>query len=560
MKYPTILLFSAAALLSASCIENDIPYPEVEVFINEMSGEGFTASSNASSRTVVLTLDEQTDIRNVRIENTVFGVTPHATTLTAEQLIEQVRTSQPLTGTFDLRTPIYTTLSLYQDYDWTISAEQQIEYLFSVEGQVGSTQIDPQTRTVTAYVAKDADLNQVVVSSLKLGPSAISTYSPTLEELSGTQFNSVRFVDVTCHDRTERWLVSVKHTDKSVELTGVYAWSRVVWLYGSGIQGMACGFRYQKTGETEWHEVPNVTSDGGSFSAHLSVEPETQYSFIAYCGDEATEPSQPVTTDPVEPLRNGGFEEWSIDDDIVYPYLPGAAPYWSTGNKGAKIANTTLTDKCDPRPGSSGQYGAYLKSQFANLVGVGKFAAGNLFLGHYVRNEGTNGVLTFGRSFKLRPTRLRIRAKYRQGVIDRLKTVPVGSNIKIGDPDNGHIYIALGTWTAAEYGKDSKGNQIGTDDSPICVDTRDVSTFFRPDGKDVIAYGEYVFDANTEDAFPSEHQDGWVTMDIKLDYRVRNVAPTHMMIVCSASRWGDYFTGSTKSEMWVDDFELIYEE
>lgn len=560
MKYPTILLFSAAALLSASCIENDIPYPEVEVFINEMSGEGFTASSNASSRTVVLTLDEQTDIRNVRIENTVFGVTPHATTLTAEQLIEQVRTSQPLTGTFDLRTPIYTTLSLYQDYDWTISAEQQIEYLFSVEGQVGSTQIDPQTRTVTAYVAKDADLNQVVVSSLKLGPSAISTYSPTLEELSGTQFNSVRFVDVTCHDRTERWLVSVKHTDKSVELTGVYAWSRVVWLYGSGIQGTACGFRYQKTGETEWHEVPNVTSDGGSFSAHLSVEPETQYSFIAYCGDEATEPSQPVTTDPVEPLRNGGFEEWSIDDDIVYPYLPGAAPYWSTGNKGAKIANTTLTDKCDPRPGSSGQYGAYLKSQFANLVGVGKFAAGNLFLGHYVRNEGTNGVLTFGRSFKLRPTRLRIRAKYRQGVIDRLKTVPVGSNIKIGDPDNGHIYIALGTWTAAEYGKDSKGNQIGTDDSPICVDTRDVSTFFRPDGKDVIAYGEYVFDANTEDAFPSEHQDGWVTMDIKLDYRVRNVAPTHMMIVCSASRWGDYFTGSTKSEMWVDDFELIYEE
>lgn len=560
MKYPTILLFSAAALLSASCIENDIPYPEVEVFINEMSGEGFTASSNASSRTVVLTLDEQTDIRNVRIENTVFGVTPHATTLKAEQLIEQVRTSQPLTGTFDLRTPIYTTLSLYQDYDWTISAEQQIEYLFSVEGQVGSTQIDPQTRTVTAYVAKDADLNQVVVSSLKLGPSAISTYSPTLEELSGTQFNSVRFVDVTCHDRTERWLVSVKHTDKSVELTGVYAWSRVVWLYGSGIQGMACGFRYQKTGETEWHEVPNVTSDGGSFSAHLSVEPETQYSFIAYCGDEATEPSQPVTTDPVEPLRNGGFEEWSIDDDIVYPYLPGAAPYWSTGNKGAKIANTTLTDKCDPRPGSSGQYGAYLKSQFANLVGVGKFAAGNLFLGHYVRNEGTNGVLTFGRSFKLRPTRLRIRAKYRQGVIDRLKTVPVGSNIKIGDPDNGHIYIALGTWTAAEYGKDSKGNQIGTDDSPICVDTRDVSTFFRPDGKDVIAYGEYVFDANTEDAFPSEHQDGWVTMDIKLDYRVRNVAPTHMMIVCSASRWGDYFTGSTKSEMWVDDFELIYEE
>ena len=31
------------------------------------------------------------------------------------------------------------------------------------------------------------------------------------------------------------------------------------------------------------------------------------------------------------------------------------------------------------------------------------------------------------------------------------------------------------------------------------------------------------------------------------------------MIVCSASRWGDYFTGSTQSEMWLDDFELLYD-
>lgn len=559
MKYLTTLLCSAAALLSVACIENDIPYPEVEIFIDSMTGEGFTAVSDASARTVVLTLDEQTDIQRVRIDDTALGVTPHATSLTAEELIPQVRTSQPLTGEFDLRTPLYTTLSLYQDYDWTIRAQQQIERFFAVDGQVGTTQFDPQSRTATAYVAKDADLSHVVVSSLKLGPTGITTYSPTLEELSGTSFETVRFVDVTCHGRTERWLLYVKHTDKSVELTGAYAWSKVIWLYGSGIQGVESGFRYRTGDDTEWHEVLNVTSDGGSFSAHLAAEPETQYTIMAYCGSDQTEPLT-VVTDPVQPLLNGSFEEWSTDDDIVYPYLPGTAPYWSTGNKGAKIASTTLTDKCPPRPGSTGQYAAYLKSQFANLVGLGKFAAGNLFLGHYVRNEGTNGILTFGRKFSLRPTKLRIWVKYHQGIIDKLKSVPVGSNIKLGDPDNGHIYIALGTWSATEYGKDSRGNQVGTDDSPICVDTRDVATFFKPDGKDVIAYGEYVFDADTEKAFADSHVDGWVTMDIQLNYRVKNVAPTHMMIVCSASRWGDYFTGSTKSEMWVDDFELIYDE
>ena len=46
---------------------------------------------------------------------------------------------------------------------------------------------------------------------------------------------------------------------------------------------------------------------------------------------------------------------------------------------------------------------------------------------------------------------------------------------------------------------------------------------------------------------------------MKLDYTTTNVAPTHLIVVCSASRYGDYFTGSSDSEMWVDDFELIYE-
>ena len=39
-----------------------------------------------------------------------------------------------------------------------------------------------------------------------------------------------------------------------------------------------------------------------------------------------------------------------------------------------------------------------------------------------------------------------------------------------------------------------------------------------------------------------------------------NIVPTHLVLVCSASRYGDYFTGSRDSKMWVDDFELIYDE
>lgn len=31
-------------------------------------------------------------------------------------------------------------------------------------------------------------------------------------------------------------------------------------------------------------------------------------------------------------------------------------------------------------------------------------------------------------------------------------TQPPGMNLKVGDPDNGMIYIAVGTWTPEEYG------------------------------------------------------------------------------------------------------------
>ena len=53
--------------------------------------------------------------------------------------------------------------------------------------------------------------------------------------------------------------------------------------------------------------------------------------------------------------------------------------------------------------------------------------------------------------------------------------------------------------------------------------------------------------------------DTFTEFTIPLDYVATNRIPTHLMIVCSSSRLGDYFTGSTKSVMWVDDFELLYE-
>ncbi len=533
--------------LGASCIENDIPYPTVEISIVGIEGEGFTLKSvDLVRRVATIELEEATDIQNVQIDKVTYELDVHSVDIAPEDLMSQVKASVEPTGTFNMLSPIYTTLSLYQDYEWTIQAEQTIERVFSVAGQIGATEFDLVNRTATAYVAKDADRSSVTVTALKLGATGITSYIPTLNELTGQNFEQVRFVDVTSHSRTERWLLYVKPTDKSVLLTQVDAWSKVVWLYGEGVEGTALGFRYRKEGDSDWTNL-TATVSGGNFSARLQAETETTYEVVAYSGDETTD-SQTVTTSGVEPLPNGDFELWSEQNDVVYPYT--TTPYWGTGNPGSSIGGVTLTSSAEPRPASEGSTSARLKSEFVSVFGIGKFAAGNMFVGNYLRTEVTNGVLSFGRPFVLRPTKLRVWVKYNCGTIDRVNKKPIGTEIQVGDADNGTIYIALGTWSVEEYGADANGVISATADSPICIDTRSVSTFFDPTSKDVIGYGELIF---------AESVDEWTQIDIPINYSTTSVVPTHIMVVASSSRYGDYFTGSTQSEMFIDDFELLYD-
>ena len=41
-------------------------------------------------------------------------------------------------------------------------------------------------------------------------------------------------------------------------------------------------------------------------------------------------------------------------------------------------------------------------------------------------------------------------------------------------------------------------------------------------------------------------------------YHDMDVMPTHIIISCAASQFGDYFTGCSSSKLWLDAFELIY--
>lgn len=538
-------MIACATLLFVSCIKNDIPYPFIELEILSVEGEGFTQKSiDIRNRVVTIALDEATDIRAVKI--------------TSVSCTEGAELSNPVVGTFDMRDPLTTTLSLYQDYDWSIVAEQSILREFKVAGQIGDARIDVTQYTVDVDVNEaTVDLTDVEVLAMKLGAADITTYDPTLEQLNHSSFATVRQVQATAHGRSQIWRVKVNPIEATVVLS-VDTWGTIAWLSATGDTSDPdiCRFAYRVAGAAEWTSVAATSASGGVFSTKITgLLPSVEYEFDAYVGD-VNSGGQSSETESTPQLTNSGFEGWQKLGNAWYPYAVGDEEFWGTGNKGATImsadSNITLPDS-EVAPGSTGEYSTLMSSSAV----VGVFAAGNIFTGRFVKIAGTNGIIGMGRPFTERPLALRGWSKYRPGSVTHSET----SKLAIGDMDMGSIYIALGTWDAATYGIDADGNMLGDATNPIIIDTRDKSTFFDSTTSDVIAYGELIL---------TEEQD-WSEFTIDLEYRdlvdasgkvIQSAAsrvPTHILIVCSSSRYGDYFTGSSKSKMWIDDFELLYE-
>lgn len=531
MKYFRYLGLCLLSTLTISCIKNDIPYPVEKIEVKGIEVEGVASAPviDATTHSISLALEETTDIRKVNIKSLT--------------LTEGATSDIAFPGEFDLRTPLYVTLSKYQSWEWTISATQTIERYFKVEGQIGESTIDAEHYIATALVPMDYDMKSVVITAAKLGPKDITTYS--VDPLTLTDFEeSARNVTITYHDDIEEvWTLRVIPTDVEVEFKSVDAWAKRIWLYAEGRSGAELGFKYRKAGDEEWIDVEDVTVDGGSFSACVAnLDTLTEYEVVAFSGDSLTGVVS-VTTEDVWSLPNAGFEEWSTNNNIVYPYAAGGTPFWGSGNDGAALASTTLTEATeDVRPGSEGKYAASLQSKKAAIMGLGKFAAGNIFLGEFGGLVGMDGLVNFGRPCTARPVALRGWVKYNCGVIDELGKVPSSRpDLKKGDNDEGQIMIAVGNWTAEEYG--------GSADCPVVVNTKDESTFFNKSGKNVIGVGEIILNEST---------DGWIEFTLPLEYVTTSEVPTHIIIVFTGSRFGDYFTGSTQSLMLVDDLELVY--
>lgn len=532
-KFITLI---AALLALSSCIENDIPYPIVELDIIDIEVEGAIGEPNIdrANRKVTVSLAENVDIRNVKIASI--------------ECSEGATLSRNMVGKFDMRYPQYVTLSLYQDYEWVIVAIQDIDRRFTVIGQIGETEWDIARTMAKVYRRSDFGLDTVTVTQLRFGPKPEYDFpdASTLRDFSNAEHTQTAIVD--SYGRREIWRLVVEPMEVQVNITRAVAGANVVWLKAIGIDGAQTGFRYRAKGTEQWSEAEDswYTSRGGIIEAALRhLDTQTEYEIIGYAvsesGEQLSNIVSVVTTDTFT-LPNAQFNEWSVDGGTYYPYVNKQSAWWGTGNPGSAIAGITLTTPCTENlaPGMSGTC-AQLWSQQANVFGIKKFAAGNYFCGEFGGVSGTNGLVRFGRKFDLRPTALRGWLKYNRGTID---CAPKNANPKvpgIGSPDRGSIYIALGDWDYTVYG--------GTEESPVIVDTSKESTFFNSQNEGIIAYGEIIYNESCD----------WYQFEIPLEYRDFERTPTHIIIVATGSSYGDYFVGSSESIMWLDDFELVYD-
>lgn len=357
------------------------------------------------------------------------------------------------------------------------------------------------------------------------------------------------------------WTISVSNANiRAVNIPYPYQiWADRVTLYAEVIEGRTpapdaqLSFRYRKKEDSNW--IDNIQAKLGENKKTITSDeikgltPGTTYVYQVLEGDKVSNQTCEFTTEAALQLPNSGFENWSGDSPKLI-YGSGEEMFWDSGNHGSATLKENVTTP-DGSVKHGGNYSAKLESKFVAFWGIGKFAAGNLFIGDYLKTDGTDGILGIGRPMgkdasgrpvTSRPLALRGYIKYISGKVDYGK-----EQIPNGSQDIGIIYMAL---------TDGEGKAYENSHWSFIIKTKE-KLFFDKNAADVIAYGEKTWEQSTEG-------EGMIPFEIRFDYDAkpdgRTRIPNRILIVAAASKFGDYFEGSTGSKMWLDDLELIYEE
>lgn len=350
--------------------------------------------------------------------------------------------------------------------------------------------------------------------------------------------------------RTYTYTVIVSTAPKPILTAEANAWAKMAYLEGSvnangwTLEDGNYSFEYRQKDAADWQSA-TATLDGETYKAQVTgLTPATTYEYrLVYRNGEENYEGATVefTTEAATELYNGGFEEWYQDGYAWYPNASGTN-FWDSGNKAASMGalmgkpNPTLPDETTIH--GEGKKSAKLTSDYIVVA----FAAGNIYTGQFGSTtsgseEKFGATLTFGQPFTSRPVALKGFFQYAPVAIDYVGKRQPANTVQKGDMDICSIYIAMA----------KKSYSITNIDESTYIQ-------FETD-QNIIAYGELPADqcVNTNGQ--------WKEFTIPLKYKESQFGeqPTHIIIVCSASKYGDYFTGGDGSTMYLDDFSLVYD-
>ena len=304
------------------------------------------------------------------------------------------------------------------------------------------------------------------------------------------------------------------------------------------------GIQYREAGTQAWQKVYPTSMNGDAFAVEISgLKPGTRYEYQAIADNFVNQESYYITTESKFIIPNAGFELWSTTSDTpekgktpIVASGDGTRSFWDSGNHGSiKLDVNLTTGSSDVK--HSGSYSAKLASQKVSMLGIGKFAAGNIFAGLYKKTDGMDGVLEFGREYNgSRPVKLRGYVYYRPGIVDESADDDLHPDVVKGKSDRGAIYVAL-TTTAYEIRTKKSNRQL-----------------FDANDSGVLAYGQLIF--TEEYGSASQMREFEIILEYKDAARLQRA--THLVLTASASQYGDYFSGSTSSVMYLDDLEFVY--
>ena len=565
--YIAVLLFAVVA-----CdIKDDIPYPIVHGQITEFEVEGQCAPDGGSNystvidkeaKKVILYVCDTVDVANLRITKiSVAGTTfnPDVDYTDAPGLFPdssacanyQKFPKQAFSKTDDRNDtrvnfthPVRFVVRTYQDYEWTVTVNQVVKREIEVENQIGKAVIDPVTKNALVYVSINQSLKRLKVHKFTLGgQSGKVSPDPTQEETYDFYTKREFHVETGWGER-QTWTVSVYQTEEEIKTTArAFARNNSMTIYGDKPNGTVPVIEYKKVGSSSWETVPESLISTTSITYTTTVEglePATKYQYRVTAGESSAE-EQEAATVAIQELPNASFDNWSTDaanSKLYYPWAQGGTSFWDTGNKGAtSVGDSNSKPSTDVSTGS-GQ-SAYLESKYIVI----KFAAGNIFTGKYLKTDGTNGILGFGRPFVSFPKQLAFDYKYTSKEID--KVGDSAYEYLKGRPDSCNIYIAL--WHVEE----DQLQEYEGEKFPLIIRTKPGAeqSLFSANNPGVIAYGQFSC-GNTVS--------NWTTETIDIKYYNTELTPTHILVVASSSKYGDFFTGGVGSTLVLDNMKLIY--